>query len=209
MRRELEESYHKLTSMLAMAVREQHLCSALVGSALRDEGASLITLRVARELAERHGLKPLVIEMDFRKPKLLKRYGLDPENTFYAVSEGLIPPREAIQSHPCGVHFVPCGRKNEVPNQDPAPTLRRIMEQGRTTHDLILVDIPPLLESGSLPTVASIVPRMILVVEAGRISTEVLQRAKNELEQWHISLLGAVLNKQKRYMPRWLEGLVR
>jgi Mrp family chromosome partitioning ATPase len=208
-RQALEESYRKLASMLAMAVRDQQFCSTLIGSAFRGEGSSTITLQVARELAVRHGLKPLVIEMDFQRPRLLKRYNLDPENTFYAVSEGLIPPADAIQSHYSGVDFIPCGRKNEVPKQDPAGTLSRIMEQARAKHNIILVDTPPLLDNGSVLTIASIVPRMILVVEAGKTSAEVLQQMKNELEQWHISLIGSVLNRQKRFMPRWLEEMVR
>ena len=209
MRRDLEDSYRKMAAMLTLAVREDRLCSVLIASALRNEGASVITLQVGILLAKHYGLRPLIIEMNFRKPRLLKKFGLDPKRTFFAVSEGLISPCDAIQSHSSGVDFVAAGRRREIPRQDPAPTLNRIVEQGRLNHNIILIDAPPILEDGSLPTIAPIIPRMILVVRAGKTSTDVLQRARNELDQWQVSLVGAVLNKQKRYLPRWIERLVQ
>ena len=49
-----------------------------------------------------------------------------------------------------------------------------------------------------------VVPRMILVAAAGRVSHEILDRAQLELGAANISVVGGILNMQERIIPKWL-----
>lgn len=206
---ELEEGYRKIASILASAVREKRFREVLIASATRGEGSTTITLETARELKARYGLRPLVIELDFRRPVLLKRFGLSPRHTLYAVAEGLMEPAKAIQSNSDGVAMLAAGEKGQAPSQDVAPVLARAIDETREEVDVVLIDLPPLLEQSSMLTVASIVPRMILVVQAGKTTTDLLDQAKAELAHWNVTLIGAILNKRRRFMPGWLERALR
>jgi Mrp family chromosome partitioning ATPase len=200
---ELEEGYRKIASILASAVREKRFREVLIASATRGEGSTTITLETARELKARYGLRPLVIELDFRRPVLLKRFGLSPRHTLYAVAEGLMEPAKAIQSNSDGVAMLAAGEKGQAPSQDLAPVLTRAIDETREEVDVVL------LEQSSMLTVASIVPRMILVVQAGKTTTDLLDQAKAELAHWNVTLIGAILNKRRRFMPGWLERALR
>jgi Mrp family chromosome partitioning ATPase len=69
---------------------------------------------------------------------------------------------------------------------------------------LILIDAPPLLEQPDVFDAGTLVPRLMLVVEAGRTSRQALERVRRELDRSNVALLGTILNKHKRYIPGWI-----
>ena len=205
--REREASHQKIAATLAAAVRGGQLSSVLISSIKRNKNVSALTFEVALLLAQYHGLKTLLVEMDFRRPKLLKRRKLYAKHSFYAVSEEAILPSDAIQSDSSGVDVIPSGRKGEIPRRDPVSTLSRILGQAKN-YDIVLIAAPPVLETAWLPTIGSALSQMILIVDADRTSAEVLGRTKKEIDLWRLRLFGTVFNQQKRYVPRWIERLV-
>ena len=94
--------------------------------------------------------------------------------------------------------------RDEASRLDVAPLLRRMLDETKSGYDLILIDSPPLLASSQAWAICSVVPRMVLVAESGRTRREVLHRAQKDLAQAKVAVLGSVLNKQDRYIPRWL-----
>jgi Mrp family chromosome partitioning ATPase len=200
----LEEGYWKVASILAMAVRERRYDAVLVSSAVRGEGTTTVTLQVASELRNRYDLRPLVVELDFWKPVLVKRFGLDPDRTLEGVLERGLCVSKAIQQEGSGISVIAAAAKPSVPQRDVTPVLTKIVTEARGEVDIILVDTPPILEHGTMLNMGSVIPRMVLVVQAGRTRYEVVHRAQRELNNANITVVGAVLNKHKRFIPDWI-----
>ena len=74
----------------------------------------------------------------------------------------------------------------------------------KRNYQFVVLDLPPLSEGSSAVRMAGLADGMILVAEAERARVEVVQRAKESLQDADARLLGAVLNKRRFYIPAWL-----
>jgi Mrp family chromosome partitioning ATPase len=90
------------------------------------------------------------------------------------------------------------------PHPQLASGLKRVLSEVEEAFDVVLVDAPPLLTQADAIIAGTVVPRLILVVEAGRTNYEVLERVKRELATEDIRVAGTVLVKHKRFIPRWI-----
>ena len=74
----------------------------------------------------------------------------------------------------------------------------------RSEFDYTIIDCPSLKESGDLLAIAPFVDGVIMVVEANRTRREQPRHAERNIRAAGGTLLGYVLNKQRREVPRWL-----
>jgi len=89
-----------------------------------------------------------------------------------------------------------CGRAafNLLEGAGPA-ALRCILEHLATTHDVVLVDSPPVALGSPAEAISEMVGGTILVVQADRFEAAVIRRAKDRLEKRGARLLGVILNQ--------------
>lgn len=201
-----DQSYWKTALWLANAVREGRLREVFFSSAVRGEGTTTALLEVARHLSQHFGLRPLVIELDRTRPVCLRRFEFDPERTLNAFAAGRLPAQACIQQNGSGVVFLATAETSapERTEWSVSALLRRVLEEVASDFDIVLIDAPPLLERPDAMAVASVVPKMVLVVEAGRTRYEVLDRIKRELAAGNVSIVGAILNKHRKFIPGWV-----
>jgi Mrp family chromosome partitioning ATPase len=81
-------------------------------------------------------------------------------------------------------------------------TLRTALAE---SYDLIINDCPPVLDEHFLAPVAEPMPRVVLVLQGGRTRISMALRAKQEIAELGGELFGAVLTRQRSYIPRWLD----
>ena len=81
-----------------------------------------------------------------------------------------------------------------------------VVSKLKADHDLVIVDLPAVMADGQVPSYASLLDGIVLVVEAERVAWEVADRAKTILMRSGANLLGVVLNKHRQHMPRWLRS---
>jgi Mrp family chromosome partitioning ATPase len=74
----------------------------------------------------------------------------------------------------------------------------------RAEFDYTIIDCPSLKESGDLLSIAPFVDGAILVVEANRARRDQPRQAERYISAAGGTLLGYVLNKETRDVPRWL-----
>jgi capsular exopolysaccharide synthesis family protein len=77
--------------------------------------------------------------------------------------------------------------------------LKRAKEQ----YDFIIIDCPAMGSPGGAAVLASKADGVVLVVEAGRVRREVIQRAIVQLEDTGTYILGVVLNKRRFPIPKF------
>jgi Mrp family chromosome partitioning ATPase len=73
--------------------------------------------------------------------------------------------------------------------------------------DVLIVDCSSLDTSPAVFVLASHVDGVILVVEDGRHSAIEIKRAVKLIKAANGSVLGVILNKRRRLLPRWLYSL--
>ena len=198
---ESKERYRQVALLLADAARKKQYQSVLISSSVAGEGSSTAAVNVARQLVDVCRLRTLLIEFDQPRPRFLELYDLDGTKTLDAFSSGAASLRECIQETASGVHVIP---SDESSTSVDALVLKRILDDVAEDYDVIVVDAPPILERAGAIAAGSFIPRLILVVEAGRVRQEMLERTKNQLSSAKIEIVGAILNKHKRYIPKWV-----
>jgi len=200
--REIEENLRKAAWLVASAAREGRYNGVLFSSARRHEGATTTALGVAHQLKAHYGMRPLLVELDRLRPRLARRLGLD-----LAVDHGLPGAGPAsparLQETASGVSVLLAGTGPGA-DREAAVTLRSALAEVGPAFDVILVDTPPVLERACAVEAGAVIPRMILVVEAGRTPYGMLARVRSQLSTANIAIVGTVLNKHKRYTPRWI-----
>lgn len=87
-------------------------------------------------------------------------------------------------------------------------TLSAYWDRLSAATDLILLDTPSAVRSASGLAVAPTADGVVLVIEANRSGYATVRRAKEDIERSGGHLLGVVLNKKRRYLPRFLERWV-
>jgi Mrp family chromosome partitioning ATPase len=128
---------------------------------------------------------------------------LDRDRTLESFAAGLTNADQSVQTTASGI-FVIAGSPHTRPAGELTEHLRRLLNDVKASFDLVLLDVPPVLASVDSLVVGSVVPQLLLVVEAGRTRYEVVQRAKKELEAEGIEIIATVLNKHRRFVPGWI-----
>lgn len=82
--------------------------------------------------------------------------------------------------------------------------LVRFLHTTRQEYRFIVLDMPALDEDGSVVRLAGLCDGVVLVVETERLRWQAVARARQQLQQWNINILGALLNKRRFPVPNWV-----
>src|SRR3954452_21964824 len=196
------ESYRILRTNLQFAAGNGRLDSLAITSGAEGEGKTTTVVQLAVASAE-VGLRVAILEADLRRPALQQRLRPDtveplrPGFSNYLV-EGT-PLEEIIHATPRpGVDLVPSG---PVP-PSPAALLeteraRGIVDELLRTHDIVLVDCPPLNVAADASIVASWVDGGIVVVDLNTSKEDTVRDAIRRLRTVYAPLVGLLLNRDR------------
>jgi capsular exopolysaccharide synthesis family protein len=76
--------------------------------------------------------------------------------------------------------------------------MTRILEELKETYDIILIDTPPALAVTDAQIIATKVDGVILVIDSGKVKTEMALKTKANLDHVKARILGVVLNNIDR-----------
>jgi capsular exopolysaccharide synthesis family protein len=194
----LMESYSSIRSALDYIVPHDGAIVQLTSSQA-GEGKSTTALILA-ELFARLGRKTLLVDMDLRKPSLVKLLEMDkPKVGTGEVLLGRASFEEAkIEGVHAGLTILP------VASTPPDPVLLlasgrlpSFLEEVRKDYSIILLDTSPVLGIADAPEISRSVDYTVFVVEANRTSFAQARTATSRLAKVGARLTGAVLTKYK------------
>jgi uncharacterized protein involved in exopolysaccharide biosynthesis/Mrp family chromosome partitioning ATPase len=201
-----DEEYRRAALQIATATRASGHRSVLLSSATRGEGTSTSSINVARLLGQGFGVRAVVVETNRLQPVYARMFELDDARSLAAVESGAVAVSQAVQQGPGGVSIVPRGDAPGAPvGADPESGLARAVRELEGQFDLVLLDAPPILECADVLALGRLVPRLVLIAEAGEVTRQSLGRVLRQLRDADIELLGVILNSRKRVIPEWLE----
>ena len=171
----------------------------LVTSAGPGEGKTTVVQHLGMALAET-GRKVLLMDADFRRPHLHKRFHIQNDPSLIDLVMDEIPisdypaERFGVATEVPGLWILP-NRPTDtnVARALYSPRLRVIFSKLRERYDMVLVDAPPVLHLADTRIIAPLTDAAILVVRSGKTDRETASEAARRMQDDGIYLLGSVL----------------
>jgi succinoglycan biosynthesis transport protein ExoP len=188
-----------LASILRNQVTNKNQKMILITSPGPAEGKTTVVQNLGIALAE-SGRKVLLVDADFRRPHLHRKFSLPNEWGLIDVLCDDLPLNQ-YSPEQLGVFTGFPGlsiltnrvTQHNVSKALYSPRLRTILETLVNRYDMVIVDAPPILSVADTRIVASLTDALILVLRSGVTQREAAMEAYQLIQEDGLSLLGTVL----------------
>ncbi len=188
------EAYRSFRTSLLLS-RADGVKSLVVTSALPFEGKTSTATNLAIVLGQL-GRRVLLVDADLRRPHIHEVLNVSNRVGLVSVLAARTDPSEAIRSTQLpNVSVLPAGPLAPDPSgllQSEA--MKRFLSTIVGAFDHVVFDSPPVLAVTDAVLLAHLTDGAILCVRAGATSREMVARARAELLQGRVSILGVLLN---------------
>lgn len=193
----LAESYRNIRTSLLLSTAGQPPRIITVSSARPEEGktATAVNLAVA---FQQLGKKVLLIDGDLRKPRIHKIFRL--KNTA-GLSSFLVGNATWTKI----VHKTEIPDLNVIPSGPTPPNPVELLNSQQMSsllekhvlpkYDFVFMDSPPFVDIVDPILLGKLSDGMVMVTWCGKTSRTVISKAKDQIDQYDIKLLGVILNK--------------
>jgi len=197
-RSSLSEAYRQLRTLILLSTAGRAPKSLLITSSLPSEGKTTTATNTAVSLAQT-GAKVLLIDADMRRPRMHAVFNMDNAvglSTLLSSETSEVDALSAVKFQPSTkLHVLTSGpippNPAELIGSEQMADLLKIL-QNNFTH--VVVDSPPIASFTDGVLIASMVDGVILVVNSGRISRQVVRRTQQLLLDLGAKIFGVVLN---------------
>lgn len=178
-----------------------------ISSANRKAGVSVIAGKLAVRAAEMALGRVLLIDGNFSTPSQAKQFGLRSKVGLADILSREVDIPELLNNGVVdGLHVLPAGSSEYLTTVTVMPDIvSAMLNELRSEFDLIIIDMPPVKNSARCLALARQTDGVILVVDAEQTRTREARAAITTLTSSSIRVLGTVLNRVSRTLPRWLE----
>jgi len=208
---DIEEAYQRLGTNVLMPGKEVALLRDLmVVASQHSEGTTTTAALFASTLAKRKKLDVLLVEANFRTPALEQVFPIQRNGGLAELVDGRATIDTVVQATPQPHLFVMTSGhfENSPANVLEAPQLSEVMGRLHERFQFVVFDSAPVNGYADALILAPRLDATVFVIEADRTRIEEVQRAKRQIERAGGKTLGALLNRRRSYIPRFLERLV-
>ncbi len=179
-----------------------------VTSCYRGEGVSSVASNLALNLAQQTSSRVLLVDGNQEHPTVHKFFRFDQAPGLTELLAGNDTTLETV------IH-----RVKEAPNLDilcagstdsnllryfNTSDFQNLLADLKRAYRVIIFDTPAVSETTRAIRIASLVDGVILVVEAEKVRSVVVDKVKRILQKSGAHLFGAILNKRRFHIPDWL-----
>jgi succinoglycan biosynthesis transport protein ExoP len=166
-----------------------------VTSPAAGDGKSTLALNLAIAMAM-SGKRTVLVESDFRRPKVHKLTGVENRSGTVDLLRGDIELDEAIKSTSVEEFFVmPCGSRPKNPAELLSrPEYEQLLQVLREKFDYVIVDTPPILAVTDASAVSPRVDGVLIAMRLSRHTRDLGRRTLEQLRDVGATLLGIVIN---------------
>jgi len=193
----ISEAYRVLRTNLQFSGLSNPATTLLVTSAGPLEGKTTTVANLGVAMAQA-GKRVILVDADLRRPTLHKMFDLPNAVGLTTIfTRDKLDIEEALS--PTGVDGLRVLTSGPLP---PNPSellgsqrMESIIERLKDNADVILFDSPPVLVAADASVLAAKVAGVLLVVDSGRVRSDICRKGKEALVQVGANILGVVLNK--------------
>jgi len=191
----LSEAYRAVRTALYFSTRGEQHKVIQVCSPNPADGKTTLACNLAVSIAQ-SGKKVLLIDADFRRPRIHKVFGLQAKTGMSSVIAGVTELPDAIQSTEVeNLSVLPCGPRPSNPSE--LLTSRRFEELLaviREQFDFVIVDTPPVLAVTDPGAVAARVDGVIMTMRLTKRTRADATHAVGVLSSLGANIFGVVVN---------------
>jgi protein-tyrosine kinase len=195
------DAYRMLRTQLLHRMRQRGARVIGVASPADGDGKTLTAVNLALALAAEPNQTILLVDMDLRRPNVAKLLGIPESRGVESILRGDIGVDEALW-RPEGrdrLAMLPAAPLGASSSEVLAgERTRAFIQEIRTRYPdrLVVLDLPPVLLTDDVLTLAPLLDGVLLVIAEQRTRREDLQRAQSLLAD--VPQLGSVLNRATR-----------
>lgn len=180
--------------------------SILITSATKHEGKSIIAANLAIAMAKRENNKQiLLIDCDLRKPVIHSLFGIEKEQGFADLLNGVAEVSEAAHDTQLpNLKVIPTGPGMDSPLHL-LPGAKDVLAECKNLFDVVICDAPPIIPVDDTAIMGPHVDGVLLVVLAGKTDRVVVKRAIEILNEAKVEILGTVLNNLYGILPYYYD----
>ncbi len=189
------EAYRAVRTSLYFSTRGEGHNVIQITSPDSGDGKTTLAGNLAVSIAQ-SGKKVLLMDADFRRPRIHKYFGVDNRKGVSSVIAGTAKIPESIQQtlveH---LSVMPCGPRPDNPAELlTSPRLKDLIEAVREKYDFVIIDSPPLLIVTDPSAVAPRVDAVLLVMRLKKTARDGMIRSAEILDSLGAKVLGVVVN---------------
>ena len=189
------EAYRAVRTSLYFGTQDENHKVIQITSPNPGDGKTTLAANLAVSIAD-SGKRVLLLDADFRRPKVHKYFGLDNAVGVSTVIAGEAEIPDAIR--PTSVEnlsAMPCGPRPHNPaDLLTSPRFKEMIDLVREQYDFVIVDTPPLLAVTDPSVVAPRVDGVLMVLRLSKHARDSAMRATETLNSLGVRTLGVVIN---------------
>jgi polysaccharide biosynthesis transport protein len=191
----ITESVRSIRTNIIFSSPEAPLRKLLVSSAGPQEGKSTTVINLGIVFAQA-GNRVLIIDSDLRRPRLHKAFGVGRGTGLTTYIMGEAGADEVIvQSKVPDLYLIPSGPIPPNPSELLGSSrMDEVIAELETRFDIILFDSPPIVAVTDAVVLSKKVDGVVLIVKAGKTTSDMVARVKKQLSDVGSHILGSVLN---------------
>jgi uncharacterized protein involved in exopolysaccharide biosynthesis/Mrp family chromosome partitioning ATPase len=178
-----------------------------VTSCSRCEGVSTVAANLASSLAEMGSGAVLLVDANPHDPSVHQIFQtrLSPGLLDIVTAGHKSSGDDKVIHRAANLSVLTAGGANGSPVKTlTVDHLVRFLHTTKQDYRFVVVDMPALDEDGSVVRLAGLCDGVVLVVETERLRWEAVLKARQQLQQWNINILGVLLNKRRFPVPNWV-----
>ena len=186
------ESYRRVKTSLEFIALDKKLQVIQVCSSMQGEGKSISVLNIAATYAEDQK-KVIVVDLDFRRPKLHRSFGVENKDGITDVLAGHIKLEDAIKHSDNGIDCLNRGSKTPYPTVTlGSDAIKELFDKLRTMYEYIIVDCPPILAVSDANIVSRLTDGCLFVISQSKTEKPAAKEAIKSLRENGVTLLGCI-----------------
>ena len=186
------ESYRRIKTSLEFASVDKHLQVIQICSSMQGEGKSVTVLNIAATYAE-DSKKVIVVDLDFRRPKLHRSFRVENKNGITDVLAEHITLKEAIVHGENGIDCLNRGSKAPYPTALlGSENMEKVFEELRKEYEYIIVDCPPILAVSDAAIVSRLCDGCLFVISQSKTEKAAARESVKILRDNGVNILGVV-----------------
>ena len=198
----LAEAYKKLQVNIQIASTGKKLQVIQITSSEAGEGKTFTTANLAVVYAAKNK-KVIVVDLDFRKPRLHQAFKCEGKPGIIDVLADNISLTEAIYHHDSGVDILPRGSKPlNVEVTLESEQMENLINELREQYEIIILDCPPTMVVTDASVITKLADGLVFVVAHNHSKKEVVKEAIKRIKSTGINFLGVVLSRIEKAAER-------
>ncbi len=164
-----------------------------------NEGKTHSAINVARFTAQCEGRRVLLVDCDLRRPSVHRRIRFDFECGLEDVLAGRCAPEEAlVYSEADNLTVLPAlvGRSGATELLE-SKAMEALLKRVRSEYDFVFIDCPPVLSTTDPLVIGARADGVILVVRAGTVHRDAVERACEALRRADAHIAGVILTQTR------------